>query len=51
MADDGLKNDVLQRADGDTELAEDARLVVRAALGDADDLGQVLVYRALAASA
>jgi ABC-type Mn2+/Zn2+ transport system ATPase subunit len=42
MADDGLKSDVLQRADNDTELSEDARLVVLAALGDADDLGQVL---------
>jgi ABC-type hemin transport system ATPase subunit len=42
MADDGLKNDVLQRADNDTELSEDARLVVLAALGHAEDLGQVL---------
>jgi len=42
MADDGLKNDVLQRADNDIELSEDARLVVLAALGDVDDLAQVL---------
>ena len=42
MADDRLKNHVLRRADEDTTLSEQARLVVLAALGDDDDLAEVL---------
>ena len=42
MADDRLKTHVLRRADEDTELTEQARLVVLAALGDDDGLAEVL---------
>ena len=42
MADDRLKTRVLRRADEDTELTEQARLVVLAALGADDDLTEVL---------
>ena len=42
MADDRLKTHVLRRADEDTELTEQARLVVLAALGDDEDLTEVL---------
>ena len=42
MADDRLKNYVLARADADSKLSEQARLVVLAALGAPDDLAEVL---------
>lgn len=42
MADDQLKNLVLQRADDDESLSEDARLVVLAALESDGDLAEVL---------
>ena len=42
MADDRLKTHVLRRADEDTGLTEQARLVVLAALGDDGDLTEVL---------
>lgn len=41
MADDQLKNLVLQRADDDESLSEDARLVVLAALDSDADLAEV----------
>jgi ABC-type hemin transport system ATPase subunit len=42
MSDDHLKNYVLQRADEDAKLSEEARLAVLAALEGADDLAEVL---------
>ncbi|WP_428342376.1 AAA family ATPase [Mycobacterium sp.] len=42
MSDDHLKNYVLQRADDDDKLSEDARLAVLAALGSAGELAEVL---------
>lgn len=42
MTDTSLRNTVLQRADQDAELSEDARLVILAALDDDTDLRQVL---------
>ena len=42
MSDDHLKNYVLQRADEDVKLSEEARLAVLAALEGADDLAEVL---------
>ena len=42
MTDDHLKNYVLQRADEDAKLSEQARLAVLAALEGADDLAEVL---------
>lgn len=42
MSDDHLKNYVLQRADDDEKLSEEARLAVLAALEGADDLAEVL---------
>lgn len=42
MADEQLRDYVLQRADDDDALSEEARLVVLAAFGDAGDLAEVL---------
>lgn len=42
MSDDHLKNYVLQRADEDAKLSEEAQLAVLAALEGADDLAEVL---------
>lgn len=42
MADDQLKNLVLQRAEDDEALTDDAKLVVMAALESDDDLADVL---------
>lgn len=42
MADEQLRDYVLQRADDDDTLSEQARLVVLAAFGDAGDLAEVL---------
>ncbi len=42
MADEQLRDYVLQRADDDDDLSEQARLVVLAAFGDPDDLAEVL---------
>ena len=42
MADEQLRDYVLQRADDDDDLGEQARLVVLAAFGELDDLAEVL---------
>ena len=42
MADEQIRDYVLQRADDDDDLSEQARLVVLAAFGDPDDLAEVL---------
>ena len=43
MSDDHLKNYVLQRADEDAKLSEEARLAVLAALEGADDLAEAVL--------
>lgn len=42
MPDEQLRDYVLQRADGDTQLSEEAKLVVLAGFGDSGDLAEVL---------